>query len=85
MKKLWCRRFRNSDDVFVACGPDEDDRPVFYLNADGKYKVRPLMKYPECLKFMPYAPVGMDTRLTQVEISSKFPGLLANSRDTHST
>ena len=85
MEKLWCRLFCNSDDVFVACGTDEDDRPFFHLNEDGKYKVRPLMRYPECLKFMPYATVGRDTRLTQAEISSKFPGLLANSRDTHST
>lgn len=72
MDMVWCTEFQDADKVFVACGTEQDDRPVFRLNDDGKYEERPLMRYPGCLKFMPYATVYKDVLLSRKKANARY-------------
>ena len=72
MAKKYVARFSNgSDSRYVAYGRDETDMPVFSILPD-RVHVKTRMRYPMCLRFMPYATMRPMVRMDSKEIERRY-------------
>ena len=67
-REVWFVRFRDGNNFFIAYGPDKWMMPV-YRPGGGVYHRRTVsMRFPSCMKFMPYATGGDISRVTRARI-----------------
>ena len=66
MERVWLVEFQNGDNEYIAYGHNRDSMPVFEVGVDYCFQNR--MKFPHCLKFMPYAEVGPIERIETYEL-----------------
>ena len=66
MAKDYVARFFDGPTWYVAYGQDKEYLPVFHVRSGDHVKT--MMRYPSCLKFMPFATVRTMRRMTRAEI-----------------
>ncbi len=74
MEKVWFNEIKNGDDRFIAYGPGKDFRDVFQVTSNSH--VTTTIKFPSCIRFMPYSEVTKDEKIETDEILKEFGPLL---------
>lgn len=59
-------------EIILSFGGEDDDTPVFRVRRTGHHTQTVSMRFPSCLKFMPYAVVGEMVRVSRKFIEDNF-------------
>ena len=71
--RYFVTRFSDDEDEFLAYGYIKDNRPVYRVNERELTLINGgKMRFPSCLKFLPYAEVEEMERMTKADFEAKY-------------